>query len=72
MACTIGTSGENKSFLLPAFFFNHFAATNLTGFSETLSLAKKSLSLAKKSLSLAEKIVEFREKLLILGNKFGI
>ena len=33
-------------------FFNHLAATNVTGFSETLSLGKISLSLAKKSLSL--------------------
>ena len=58
--------------LYQPFFFNHFAATNVTGFSEILSLGKKSLSLAKKSLSLAEKNLEFREKLLILGNKFGI
>ena len=35
-------------------FFNHLAATTVTGFSETLSLAKNSLSLARKSLSLGK------------------
>ena len=45
-----------------AFFFNHFAATNVTGFSETLSLARKSLSLVKKFLEFNRKILEFREK----------
>ena len=34
------------------FFFNHLAATSVTGLSETLSLAKNSLSLEKNSLSL--------------------
>ena len=57
---------------IAALFFNHFAATNVTGFSETLSLGKKSLSLAEKILEFSRKILEFREKLLILGNKFGI
>ena len=61
-----------------AFFFNHLAATNVTGFSETLSLAKNSLSLARKMkilefsekfLEFNRKILEFREKWLILDLK---
>ena len=47
-----------------ALFFNHFAATNVTGFSETLSLAENFLSLARKSLSLEDKIIEFLAKSL--------
>ena len=61
------------------FFFNHFAATNVTGFSETLSLGKKILEFSEKILEFRDKILEFgrkilefREKLLILGNNFGI
>ena len=38
-------------------FFNHLAATTVTEFSETLSLAENSLSLARKM-----KILEFSEK----------
>ena len=48
---------EKIPFSYVSLFFNHLAATNVTGFSETLSLGKKSLSLAKKSLSLAEKFL---------------
>ena len=36
-------------------FFNHFAVTNVTGFSETLSLARKSLSFADKFLNFGQK-----------------
>jgi len=54
----------------PCFYFNHFAATNVTGFSETLSLARKSLSLEKNSLSLAEKFLSLAEKFLSLAEKF--
>ena len=43
--------GKVSADINPAFFFNHLAATNITGFSETLSLAKNSLSLVKNSLS---------------------
>ena len=50
-----------------AFFFNHLAATNVTGFSETLSLAKNSLSLARKSLSLVKNSLSLTEKSLSLG-----
>ena len=55
-------------------FINHLAATPVTGFSESLSMAENSLSLARKSLKFSEKIfefdrknVEFSEKWLILG-----
>ena len=48
--------------VLQPFFFNHFAATNVTGFSETLSLAKNSLSLARKSLSLVKNSLSLTEK----------
>ena len=53
--------------IVQPFFFNHFAATNVTGFSETLSLAKNSLSLARKSLSLVKKSLSLTEKFLSLG-----
>ena len=53
-------------------FFNHFAATNVTGFSETLSLAKNFLSLRKKSLNLAEKFLSFGESDWALYLKNGI
>ena len=42
-------------------FFNYFAATNVTGFSETLSLAENFLSLGRKSLNLAEKFLNLEE-----------
>ena len=42
-------SGLESRHYVSLFFFNHLAATNVTGFSETLSLAEKSLILAKKS-----------------------
>ena len=42
-------------------FFNHLAATNVTRFSETLSLARKSLSLVKNSLSLTEKFLSLEK-----------
>ena len=44
----------NVGTLKTAFFFNHLAATNVIGFSETLSLGGKSLSLAEKFLSLGK------------------
>ena len=53
--------GKVSADINPAFFFNHLAATNITGFSETLSLAKNSLSLARKPLSLTEKFLSFGE-----------
>ena len=43
--------------LAQPFLFNHLAAKHVTGFSETVSLARKSLSLEKNSLSLAEKFL---------------
>ena len=45
-----------------AFFFNHLAATTVTEFSETLSLAENSLSLARKSLSLVKNSLSLTEK----------
>ena len=53
--------------LQASLFFNRLAATNITGFSETLSLAKKSLSLPRKSLSLVKKSLSLTEKSLSLG-----
>ena len=50
--------------LIQPCFFNHFAATIVTGFSETLSLEKNSLSLVRKSSSLEKKFLGFREKWL--------
>ena len=56
---TLLTTGwGNFEHLLQACFFNHFAATQVNGFSETLSLAENSLSLAKNSLLLTRKIME--------------
>ena len=49
------------------FFFNHLAATTVTEFSETLSLAENSLSLARKSLSLVKKSLSLTEKILSLA-----
>jgi len=53
-------------------FSNHFAATNVTGFSETLSLAENSLSLARKYLSFAEKFLNLGGNGMILYSKNGI
>ena len=47
-----------------ACFFNHFAAMQVNGFSETLSLAENSLSLASKSSSLASKSSSLAKKSL--------
>ena len=60
----------NKLHIITAFLFNHFAATNVTGFSETLSLGKKSLSLAKKSLILEKKFLSLAEKFFSLGKSY--
>ena len=51
------TGVQNIRIRLQPCFFNHFAATNVTGFSETLSLAENFLSLGRKSLNLAEKFM---------------
>ena len=44
------------------FFFNHFEATHVAGFSKTLSFAEKSLSLVEELLNLAFKNVEFTKQ----------
>ena len=46
-------------------FFNHLAATNVTGFSENLEFSEKILEFREKFLDFSRKILEFREKLLI-------
>ena len=48
-------------------FFNHLAATTVTEFSETLSLAENFSSLARKSLSLVKNSLSLKEKSLSLG-----
>ena len=58
--------------LFQACFFNHFAATNVTGFSETLSLAENFLSLGRKSLNLAEKFLNLGESGWVLNLKNAI
>ena len=50
-------------------FINHLAATPVTGFSESLSLAENSLSLARKSLSLVKKNFDLTEKILEFSEK---
>ena len=55
-----------------ALLFNHFPATNVTGFSETLSLTENFLSLGKKSLNLAETFLNLGESGWVLNYENGI
>ena len=65
-------STKNIVCILQPCFFNHFAATNVSRFSETLSLAENFLSLGRKSLNLAEKFLNLGESGWVLDYKNGI